>query len=260
MKGLWGLILFVATLPGSASAQTHTAIIPLSPDGEPGVGLTGEGNSRSHTFFRSDGNERVAVWESDGGAPGPSYTLEYTEFVYVLEGSLMLTDARGRKETFRPGDAVLLPRGTEVTWEQDERMREYYVIFDVEESDEESSADGEPPTFIRLDPNGGADGLTGEGLTKSHTYFLGPNRSSVGVWETAPQTDSEFFTPPFSEVMIFLSGTVTMTQPDGSEHTFGAGDAVLVPKGATHKWSSDTLRKFWITFDQEPRSETSAQR
>ena len=91
----------------------------------------------------------------------------------------MLTDARGRKETFRPGEAVLLPRGAEVTWEQEERMREYYFIFDVEESDEESSAGGEPPTFIRLDPNGGADGLTGEGSTKSHTYFSGPNRSST---------------------------------------------------------------------------------
>ncbi len=259
MKGLWGLILLFATWAGSASVQTHTAIIPLSPDGEPGVGLTGEGNSRSHTFFRSDGNERVAVWESEAIPPGPSYTLQYTEFVYVLEGSLMLTDARGRKETFRPGEAVLLPRGTEVTWEQDERMREYYVIFDVEESDEESSADGEPPTFIRLDPSGGADGLTGEGSTKSHTYFSGPNRSSVGVWETAPLTDTEFYTPEFSEVMVFLSGNVTLTQPDGSEHTFGAGDAVLIPKGATHKWSSGTLRKFWIIFDQEPRSETNPQ-
>ena len=255
MKSLWGLILLVATLAGSPGAQTHTAIIPLSPDGEPGVGLTGEGDTRSHTFFRSDGNERVAVWEADAVSYAP-YTLEYTEFVYVLEGSLMLPDARGPKETFRPGEAVLLPRGTEVTWEQDERMREYYVIFDVEESDEESSADGEPPTFIRLDTNGGADGLTEDGRTKSHTYFRGPNRSSVGVWETAPQTDSEYSTPQFSEVMVFLSGNVTLTQPDGSEHTFGAGDAVLVPKGATHKWSSDTLRKFWIIFDQEPRSET----
>ena len=144
MKSLWGLILLVATLAGSPSAQTHTAIIPLSPDGEPGVGLTGEGDTRSHTFFRSDGNERVAVWEADAVSYAP-YTLEYTEFVYVLEGSLMLTDARGRKETFRPGEAVLLPRGTEVTWEQDERMREYYVIFDVEESDEESSASEESP-------------------------------------------------------------------------------------------------------------------
>ncbi len=258
MKSLLGLILLVATLSGSASAQTHTAIIPLSPDGEPGVGLTGEGNTRSHTFFRSDGNERVAVWEADAVSYEP-YTLEYTEFVYVIEGSLRLTDARGRKETFRPGEAVLLPRGTVITWEQDERMREYYVIFDLEESAEESSADGEPPTFIRLDPNGGADGLTGEGSTKSHTYFSGPNRSSVGVWETDPLTDSEFYTPEYSEVMVFLSGTVTLTQPDGSEHTFGAGDAALVPKGATHKWSSDTLRKFWIIFDQEPRSETVPQ-
>jgi uncharacterized cupin superfamily protein len=258
MKALWGSILMVTTLAGGASAQTHTAIIPLHRDGEPGVGLSGEGNTRSYTFFQTDGNERVAVWESGPSTgAGRPYTIGYTEFVYVLGGSVRLTDTRtGRKDTFRPGEAFVIQRGTNLIWEMDERMREYYIIFDRDVEGAEPPVQN--PTFIRLDPNG-PNGLVAaeDGRTKSHTYFRGPNRSSVGVWETAPHTAADFSTPQYSEAMFFLSGTVTLTQPDGSAHTFGPGDAVVVPKGATYKWSSDTVRKFWVIFDQEPRS-TSA--
>ena len=36
------------------------------------------------------------------------------ELLYLLEGSVTLTDAAGREEHFQAGDAVYVPKGTEV--------------------------------------------------------------------------------------------------------------------------------------------------
>jgi uncharacterized cupin superfamily protein len=45
---------------------------------------------------------------------------------------------------------------------------------------------------------------------------------------------------------------VTLTTPNGQTERFMAGDVALVPKGIEYKWSSNTTRKFWVIFDNDP--------
>jgi uncharacterized cupin superfamily protein len=230
----------------ASAIAADSAIVRFRPDGPAGAGLTADGRTRSHSYFRSPGNERTGVWRAEPATTGP-HTPKYTEFMYLLEGSVTLVGTDGRRETFKAGDAVLVPRGTTYTWQQTEPLRKYYAIFDLEPATGPAAA---AASWIRIEPDGPAgQGLKGEGRTTSHRYFAGEGKSSVGVWETAPHTASGFHTTKYAELMVFLSGSGTLHTPDGGGQPFAAGDVVFVPRGAAYKWQSDRVRKFWVIFD-----------
>ena len=248
------ILVVLATLAlGATIPAEDLNIIRFSPDGPPGVGMAGDDDERMHTYYRGERNDGISsgVWEASHLMT--SYETIFSEFIYLLDGSLTLIDGDDREETFHAGDAVLIPRGMTVTWNQPDRMRKYWVIFDHETAQSTSAAASESdPTFIRLDPDGPAGvGLTGEGRTMSHRYYAGNSRSSVGVWETAPHEQADFNTSQYAELMIFLKGTVTLVEP-GGEQTFGPGDVALIPRGVELKWKSDTTRKYWVIFDNDP--------
>ena len=83
-----------------------------------------------HNFFTSADKKLVAgVWEAtpykeriDG------YPVD--EFMLVLEGSVTITGEDGTSETFSPGEAFMMPKGFRGTWENTEKMRKYYVIYE----------------------------------------------------------------------------------------------------------------------------------
>jgi uncharacterized cupin superfamily protein len=229
-----------------AGEAADPGIVRFLPDGPPGVGLTTNGRTQSYTYLRTPGNDRAGVWRAEPSTTGP-HTPKYSEFMYLLEGSVTLVDGDGRRETFKAGDAVLVPRGTTYTWQQTEPLRKYYAIFDLEPA---GGAPAAKTSWMRLESDGPAGtGLSGEGRTRSHRYYAGGGRSSVGVWETAPHTSDSFHTTKYAELMVFLSGSGTLRTPDGGGQPFKAGDVVLVPRGASYKWQSERVRKLWVIFD-----------
>ena len=55
--------------------------------------------------------------------------LPYDEFIYILEGGLVLTGTDGVAHTFETGDYLVLPKGWSGTWEMvGETYRELIVI------------------------------------------------------------------------------------------------------------------------------------
>jgi uncharacterized cupin superfamily protein len=46
----------------------------------------------------------------------------------------------GKEDTFKAGDAVIVPRGVAYKWKQSEYIKKYWVIYDVDPS----SATDEP--------------------------------------------------------------------------------------------------------------------
>jgi uncharacterized cupin superfamily protein len=216
--------------------------------------MKGDEKEKEHTYYTSPTNEVISagVWEA---APrtGKPRTFEYSEFMYFLEGSVTLVDAQGRKETFKAGEAVLVPRGVEITWQQTEPVRKYWVIFDVNPVEGEQRPSG----VIRLDP--GVE-LKGEGRGKEHMYYAakaGDESISVGVWESQPQESppADFFTPDSSEFVYVLEGSVTLEDKSGRKDTFKAGDAFIIPRGMSVKWiQPEYLKEFWLYFDPAPKS------
>jgi len=45
---------------------------------------------------------------------------------------VVITDGAGNAETFKAGDAFVVPKGTPCTWHFPETTRKYYVIFDTD--------------------------------------------------------------------------------------------------------------------------------
>lgn len=67
-----------------------------------------------------------------------------------------------------------------------------------------------------------------------------------GVWECAP-CRAVIDAYPVHEMMTVISGSVTLTHPDGRAETFGAGDSLFVAKGSALTWEiTATLRKFYM--------------
>ena len=79
-------------------------IIRFSPDGPPGVGMAGDDDERMHTYYRGVRSDRITsgVWEASHLMT--SYKTRYSEFIYLLDGSLTLIDGDDREETFHAGD------------------------------------------------------------------------------------------------------------------------------------------------------------
>ncbi len=110
------------------------------PDGHPETGMgpsnavptnaftTDDHTETRHKFFETaDGTITSGLWEC---APILVEIGAYsvTELMTVLSGSLNLTDAYGKKDTFAAGDTFLIPKGAKVTLEITKTLRKYYMI------------------------------------------------------------------------------------------------------------------------------------
>ena len=90
--------------------------------------LEGVPYGRDHAFYMNDETSvKAGIWRST------PYTESYEsypcdEFMLVLEGSVTL-ETEGFSETYKKGDAFLLPRGFCGTWRQNEPMLKYYVLI-----------------------------------------------------------------------------------------------------------------------------------
>ena len=118
----------------------ESGVIRLRPDGEPGVALqpsdltppdafTGSDRTElNHTFFATpDESILSGVWQC---APCKEEIESYPvhEMMTVISGSVTLTDADGRSQTFTAGDTFFIPKGTKCTWHITETLRKFYMI------------------------------------------------------------------------------------------------------------------------------------
>ena len=85
-----------------------------------------DGRSSFKSVF--EGDIVSGVFES-GPAVLKVEELGYDEFIYILEGGLVLTGADGVPHTFTAGDHLVLPKGWSGTWEMTgDTFRELIVI------------------------------------------------------------------------------------------------------------------------------------
>jgi uncharacterized cupin superfamily protein len=137
-------------------------------------------------------------------------------------------------------------------------VKEIFAVFDFDPvaKDTPTGSAESPKSFVKLDPN---VALTVPSLGgREYSYYSSPTHASVGVWETEGVQSKSFGVAKHTEMMIIISGAVTLTSPDGTSQTFKAGDVALVPRGAQSKWSSGKIRKFYVTLDYEPSAQESA--
>ncbi|UTA46306.1 cupin domain-containing protein [Simiduia sp. 21SJ11W-1] len=83
----------------------------------------------AHQFTNMAHNFHCGIWESDAG----KWTLNYTEdeFCYIIDGSAIIEDEQGLKETVNKGDAFVIPAGFKGTWETLGQVQKYYAIYEA---------------------------------------------------------------------------------------------------------------------------------
>jgi len=249
------ILRFAPKGPADAGLET---MVELTPD----VIEEGSPIERAHNYYTSpSGVLSAGVWEC---TPVRTKLLPYPvdEFMLVLEGSVTIVHEDGHEETFRAGDAFVIPRGLPCAWKQTENIRKYYVIY--ENSDAPAPEKPVAERAIRLEPQGPA----GKGLAPlvlpdtslfvgdapkqhDHTYFAdATDQMTAGVWTCTPMHRKPL-TFPRTELMCLLEGSVTLTDGDGKAHAFRAPETLLVPHGAVIAWdSAEDVRKFYCIFQE----------
>ena len=81
----------------------------------------------THNWYEdASGVLSSGFWASKPNRAEVDYTED--EFCYILEGKVRLTDAAGRTEEYKAGDAFVIPKGFTGVWETVEPVRKFYVI------------------------------------------------------------------------------------------------------------------------------------
>ena len=220
-----------------------------------------------HNYYTSpSGVLSAGVWECTPHQLkfGP-YTVD--EFMLVLDGSVSIVHEDGFEDTFRAGDAFVVPKGLPCSWKQTENVRKYYVIFDDPEGEmpEKPVAD----RAIRLSSHG-PDGVGLKPVTlpdtsifegnppeqQDFTYFEDKTgQLYAGIWTCSPMRRKHLPFPRI-ELMCLLEGSMTLGEQDGTAHTFTAPDVLLETRGAITSWTStETVRKYYCIFEESDKSD-----
>ncbi len=79
-------------------------------------------------FTSDDSRILSGVWEADPGLSRWEF-LERGEAIHVLEGRMVVTQDGAEPITLEAGTSAVFPIGWQGTWEIQERIRKFFVIF-----------------------------------------------------------------------------------------------------------------------------------
>lgn len=104
--------------------------VPLKPSSQPAaeVLLSSEPQCRSGGVFADeDIKVRVGIWDS---TPYTRKEIPHrlNELMYLLEGSVTLTDKAGTPHVFNQGDIVFVPKGTPCAWHSPVMVKKLYWV------------------------------------------------------------------------------------------------------------------------------------
>jgi len=248
-----GIMRFEPDGPAGTEFETWEAI-------DPATLLAGTPVQRGHYYHELPKLGYCAgVWDCTAMTSKVA-PYDVNEFMWLLEGAVTIAVEGGEEVTIRAGECFAIPQGLRCSWKQTGRVRKYFVIF--EDKSGRTLADPAALGVIRPQPAGPAAGMTKIEVPNpeiflsplptqyDHGYFEDASHQMfVGLWESTP-FERALVPFPRNELMCILEGSVTLTDGNGTEHVFRAGDFAYVPKGTRCSWkSTETVRKFYAIFE-----------
>jgi uncharacterized cupin superfamily protein len=123
-----------------AKAQTAPSPVRLNPDKIAGIDLPAgepfippeavlEGSHRPRGEMLYHGKELIMeIYEDDAATYAVTEPFPFDEFVLVMSGKLILTDARGQVQEFVAGDSLVVPKGFTGIWKMVGNYRELIAV------------------------------------------------------------------------------------------------------------------------------------
>lgn len=139
------------------------------------------------------------------------------------------------------GDCVVVPRGANLRWRHAGQLKRVFMAFPALEASTQM-----PLVPLKLDlaqplspcnPPAAGVLLTPAPCAWSQTLFTA-GALRIGLWQCDAYTRRQV-EPGYSELMFILQGAVTLTADHGDHYRVEAGEAIMVPQGATNAWTSD---------------------
>lgn len=91
--------------------------------------------------------------------------------------------------------------------------------------------------------------VAGVGAQSGLRVFHDEAGLSVGIWAATPFT-THIMPYPVHEFMIVHEGTIIIEEPSGEAHSFGPGEAFLIPKGFMGRWrQEERVLKTFVIYD-----------
>ncbi|MCP4336158.1 MAG: DUF861 domain-containing protein [Gammaproteobacteria bacterium] len=216
-----------------------------------------------HVYYEDEGlGLSVGVWttttmqEAFGPYPGD-------EFMWVLEGQVRMVDGEGNQTLVEQGETFCIRNAIPISWKQEGFLRKFYMTYaDPNASTPEiTSAEGGVRLLRAVELEHDMQKMesteplviVGE-KPLQHDNILFTNDAGnmfVGMWDSTA-FDSKMRPFPWHEMVQLLEGQVTITEADGSEQQFEAGDAFFIPMGTVCKWqTSGYVKKFYSILEVE---------
>jgi uncharacterized cupin superfamily protein len=245
--------------PARASeAPQHVLELPVSGggDGKPYVETHDDGSIVVWTSFFHSPASSVGVGRANVSGRLAREKINYTDMIYVVNGSGTIVDAEGGKTyPLKRGDFVLLPRGLDM---EGRDFADYIHFSAAFETQHDAHAHGTPQVQILHPEQLNSSDFEKQGTSLRHLYYTGEGNVQVRVWKSVERDwSTDFFVSPWSELAFIVSGAGTLTTRNGEVTQMSPGHAYLIPKGLELKVESHDLRKLAVVFDQEPNAKTS---
>jgi uncharacterized cupin superfamily protein len=256
----------VATLPRiEGPAVTSMSLPDRGPFGPPlGEPLDGPMPTAGLRLWTSgDATIRTGLWECGPGRFRTSYDDDEGEFIWLVAGTLICTEAGGPTTRLEAGDAMLFPPGWSGEWQIEGTLRKVLAGWTDGAGGAGRGAGPMLATPVLRPAEVAALSLdesppfpperTGAGpLGRRHRtlWRRGNGAIEVGVWEVdAGRFHANY--GAFGECVRIDSGEVQCTPDDGSPaFTLRAGDWMTFPRGWTGEWVMPSpVRKVYVIWE-----------
>jgi len=214
-----------------------------------------------HVYYEDEAlGLSVGVWtttsmqEAFGPYPGD-------EFMWVLEGQVRMVDGEGDETLVEQGETFCIRNAIPISWKQEGFLRKFFMTYADPKTPapEITSAEGGVRVLRAAELEAGMQAMesteplviVGE-KPLQHDNILFTNDAGnmfVGMWDSTA-FDSEMRPFPWHEMVQLLEGQVTITEANGSEQQFKAGDAFFIPMGTVCRWQADGyVKKFYSILE-----------
>lgn len=175
----------------------------------------------------------AGVWDCTAfTAPPAPYDVD--EFMYLLDGTVIMVMPDGSEITVNAGEAFVIPKGLQCQWKQPGYVRKIFMIL--------GGPDAAPacnPSLQRVSvPDLGPLTLADGAIATSRTDFVNAAGTMQVCVSQHGATTSAARQAPANEVICVLEGRLTLTH-DGAQAVHDTGQAVYLPQGCVTGWQTD---------------------